>query len=218
MPNRFPLIVFDWDGTLMDSTTTIATSIQRACADLELEVPSDAAASHVIGMGLSDALAYAVPDLTTEMLPRMLERYRHHYLSRDADLRLFAGVAQLLAQLRAAGHQLAVATGKSRIGLERSFEQSGVRGLFAASRTADETNPKPDPAMLIELSDELEVELADTLMIGDTSHDLQMAQNARAAGLGVCYGAHPRAELIACRPLAVVDSVAQLRDWLFTNA
>src|SRR5271168_2257584 len=132
MSRRFELIVFDWDGTLMDSTSTIASSIQRACADLGLPVPSDEQASHVIGLGLSDALAHAVPDLPPHQLPRMLERYRHHYLSRDAELVLFGGARELLAELRAAGHALAVATGKTRVGLARSLEQSGLSESFDA--------------------------------------------------------------------------------------
>ena len=188
--HRFDLVVFDWDGTLMDSTDVIATSIQRACVDLGLPVPSDQRASHVIGLGLSDALAYAVPELPRARFPEMIERYRHHYLSRDADLPLFPGVREILAALKEEGHYVAVATGKSRVGLERALDHTGLRPLFDATRCADECRSKPDPAMLFELGDELGVRNARMLMVGDTTHDLLMASNAGAASVGVSYGAH----------------------------
>jgi phosphoglycolate phosphatase len=215
---RFDLIVFDWDGTIMDSTSTISTSIQRACADLGLAVPSDEAASHVIGLGLHDALAYAVPDLPAEQLPRMVERYRHHYLSRDGQLCLFVGIDALLAELRGRDLFLAVATGKSRVGLDRALAQSGLGAQFDMTRAADESRPKPHPDMLYEISDALGVPLSRTLMVGDTTHDLLMAANARAASLGVSYGAHPRAQLAPLATVGVVDDVAGLRTALLQDA
>jgi len=216
--HRFDLVVFDWDGTLMDSTDVIATSIQRACADLGLPVPSDHRANHVIGLGLSDALAYAVPELPRAMFPQMIERYRHHYLSRDATLPLFPGVREIIVALKEAGHFVAVATGKSRAGLDRALDASGLRPLFDATRCADECRSKPDPAMLHELSDELGVRSTRMLMIGDTTHDLQMAANAGAASLGVSYGAHPERTLEGHGALAIVGSSAQLGAWLVVNA
>ena len=214
---RFDLIVFDWDGTLMDSTATIASSIQRACADLELAIPSDVAASHVIGLGLADALAHVAPGLAPEMLPRMIERYRHHYLSRDETLVLFPEVREMIVELKEAGHFVGVATGKTRVGLDRALDSCGLRPLFDATRCADESRSKPDPQMLFELSDELGARLDRTLMIGDTTHDLQMAANARARSVAVSYGAHPHESLDGHDALAIIPSSAALRAWLATH-
>jgi phosphoglycolate phosphatase len=214
---RFDLIAFDWDGTLMDSTAVIASSIQRACADLGLPVPSDETASHVIGLGLADALAHAVPKLPKERVPEMVARYRHHYLSRDADLPLFAGVVEIVESLKRAGYFVAVATGKSRLGLDRALASVGLQSLFDATRCADECRSKPDPQMLWELGDELGVRCNRTLMIGDTSHDLQMATNAGAASLAVSYGAHDERSLEGLGALAIVGSPAQLGAWLAVN-
>ena len=145
---KYELVVFDWDGTLLDSTGAIVRAIQAACADLDLPVPSRAQASHVIGLGLGDAMRHAVPDLKPENYQAMIDRYRFHYLSGDHELSLFAGVPQMLARLQAAGHVLAVATGKSRLGLERALDHSGLRPYFSASRCADECHSKPHPQML----------------------------------------------------------------------
>ena len=218
MPARFDLVVFDWDGSLFDSTRAISRSIQLACADLGLPVPSDQRASYVIGLGLRDALEYAVPDLTPAQLPAMLERYRHHYQRQDRDIDLFPGARELLAALRARGHRLGVATGKSRAGLDRALAQAGLAHVFEATRCADETRPKPDPAMLRELGLRLAVPAGRTVMIGDTTHDLRMARDAGVAGLAVTYGAHPHADLLAEAPLACLASVAELADWLVTHA
>ena len=172
---KYELVVFDWDGTLLDSTGAIVRAIQAACADLDLPVPSRAQASHVIGLGLGDAMRHAVPDLKPENYQAMIERYRFHYLSGDHELSLFAGVPQMLARLQAAGHVLAVATGKSRRGLDHVLESKELHGVFDGSRTADETAGKPHPQMLNELMEQWGIEPERTLMIGDTTHDLQMA-------------------------------------------
>ena len=214
---RFDLIAFDWDGTLMDSTAVIASSIQRACADLGLPVPSDERAAHVIGLGLGDALAYAVPTMTQDLVPRMVERYRHHYLSRDAALPLFAGVREIVVELKEAGLFVGVATGKSRAGLDRAMRASGLDALFDATRCADECRSKPDPQMLWELGDVLGVRNERILMIGDTTHDLSMASNAGTASLAVSYGAHGAGELVGHGALAIVASPAEMRQWLASN-
>src|SRR5262247_2200968 len=135
---RYELLVFDWDGTLIDSAGTIVHCIQSACRDLGLPVPDDARASHVIGLGLNDALAYAVPGLDPRDYGRMVERYRAHFLARDADIPLFPGIKAMLSGLRDRGHLLAVATGKSRAGLARALDNTGLRALFASSRCADQ--------------------------------------------------------------------------------
>lgn len=218
MAKRFDLIVFDWDGTLLDSAAAIVTAIQNACTDLGLPPPSEARARHVIGLGLGDALRHAVPELATEDYGRMVERYRFHYLSRDHELQLFSGVHELLAELAEAGFLLAVATGKSRAGLNRALQASGLGPRFIASRCADECFSKPHPQMLHELMEELAVVPEKVLMIGDTTHDLQMARNASVGGVGVSYGAHPRSDLEALAPLAIVEHVSELAAWLRAHA
>lgn len=215
---RYRLLVFDWDGTLIDSAGAIVACIQAACRDLGLPVPDDARASHVIGLGLHDALSYAVPGLPPDQHGRVAERYRHHFLARDAQIPLFSGAEAMLVALHARGHLLAVATGKSRAGLARAFETTGLGRFFTASRCADQCAPKPAPDMLYELMDELEVAAAATLMIGDTAHDLQMAANAGVAAVAVSHGAHPKENLVALAPLECVDNIAELEQWLARNA
>ncbi|MCX7251416.1 MAG: HAD-IA family hydrolase [Burkholderiales bacterium] len=217
-PRRFDLIAFDWDGTLFDSTLLITRSIQQAVHDVGGSVPSDAQASYVIGMGLMQALAHAAPDVPPEQYPRLGERYRHHYLARQHDISLFDGVLPLLADLKSRHHWLAVATGKSRRGLDETLRHVELQGVFDGSRTADETAGKPSPQMLLELMREFGVEPERTLMIGDTTHDLQMALNAGCASLGVSYGAHDPAAFEALQPLHVAHSVRELHDWLLAEA
>jgi len=218
MAKRFELIVFDWDGTLMDSAATIASSVQAAARDLGLEPPSDERARHIIGLGLEDALRHAMPNLPGERYGELSDRYRHHYLSRDHELVLFAGVEALLEELLGAGHLLAVATGKSRLGLNRALEVSGLGPRFHATRCADECFSKPHPQMLEELMEEFGTAPEATLMIGDTSHDVQMAHNAGVPAVAVSYGAHPRSGLDALSPLQCLDSVPELAAWLKQNA
>jgi len=210
----YSLVIFDWDGTLMDSTHSIVAAIQGACRDLDLPVPSNDSASWVIGLSLEAALRSAVPELRDEQLPEFLNRYRIHYLLRDPELRLFDGVMELLATLSGMGTKLAVATGKSRVGLDRALAATALRPVFDATRCADETFSKPHPGMLFELMEVLDVPPEEVIMIGDTSHDLRMATNAGVHGLAVTYGAHARAELASCAPQAIVNNVAELREWL----
>jgi len=215
---KYELVVFDWDGTLLDSAGAIVNAIQAACRDLDLPVPDKARASHVIGLGLADAMRHAVPDLAPENYQAMVDRYRFHYLSGDHALTLFDGVPAMLARLHAAGHVLAVATGKSRLGLERALDHSGLRPYFSASRCADECHSKPHPQMLEELMAEFGTPASATVMIGDTSHDLLMAQNAGVGALAVTYGAHPHDHLLEYSPLACLNNVAELDAWLMSNA
>ncbi len=214
---RYALIVFDWDGTLLDSAHGIATSIQESSREMGLTVPSSEQARHVIGLGLQDSLRIAVPDLPVRDYPAFVELYRKHFRAREADMVLFPGVPELLSKLREAGHVLAVATGKSRQGLDRAFAATGLGSLFSASRCADETTPKPDPAMLRELMVELAHPPERLLMIGDTSHDLDMAASAGVDAVGVTYGAHPEASLRARGPKGLVSSIAELRAWLVVH-
>jgi phosphoglycolate phosphatase len=215
---KFDLIVFDWDGTLMDSTGTIVKCIQAAARDLGLPVPDHKTASYVIGLGLGDALRLAMPGMDPKYQGRMVERYRHHYLAEDQGLVLFDGVREMLADLSQQGYFLAVATGKSRVGLSRALDSVKLTSLFDATRCADETFSKPHPAMLQELTRELGQDIRRTVMIGDTTHDLQMAINAGAGGIAVRYGAHAEAELLALDPLYAASSVVDLHAWLNDNA
>ena len=218
MAKKFDLLVFDWDGTLLDSTGAIVDAVQAACRDLGQPEPPDEHARYVIGLGLADALRHSVPTLSEDQFPQMVERYKHHYLARDHELRLFDGIRELLAQLHESGFLLAVATGKSRKGLDRSLAHSGLGVYFSASRCADECFSKPHPQMLDELMAEFAVPPERTLMIGDTTHDLQMAINAGVAGLAVDYGAHSAQALDALNPLARLHTIGELARWLGTNA
>ena len=217
-PRQFDLIVFDWDGTLFDSTALITRSIQAACADLGMDVPSDKDASYVIGMGLIEALQHAAPGLPRERYPELGNRYRHHYFAKQHEIALFDGTLDMLNALRERQHWLAVATGKSRRGLDEALGSVQLKGLFHATRTADETASKPDPRMLVELMDHFGVAPERTLMIGDTTHDLQLAVNAGTPCVGVSYGAHACETFTPFDPLHVAHSVADLHDCLLRHA
>jgi len=217
-PRQFDLIAFDWDGTLFDSTAIIVRCIQEAVRDVGGTVPGDEAAAYVIGLGLMQALAHAAPDVPKEKYPELGARYRHHYMQHQDDLVLFHGVLPMLAQLKERNHWLAVATGKSRRGLDDALHATELRGVFDASRTADETAGKPHPLMLQELMRELGVEPERTLMIGDTTHDLQMALNAGCASVGVSYGAHEPSVFAPLSPRFVAHSVEELQGWLLQQA
>jgi phosphoglycolate phosphatase len=203
---------------VMDSTAVISGSIQAACRDLGLNIPDDETARHVIGLGLDQALRYAVPDMPESMRPDLVERYRHHFLAQDEAIPLFDGARETIAELHDAGYRLGVATGKSRAGLNRAMEATGMKNYFHATRTADQTFSKPDPAMLFELMDELGTSAERTLMVGDTTHDVQMAQNAKVDVVAVGYGAHTPEQLQELKPLALMGDFAELRAWLKTNA
>ena len=215
---RFQLLVFDWDGTLIDSAAAIVESLQMACTDIGLRCPSAERARHIIGLGLQDALRELAPELDERDYGRLVARYRVHFLVRDAQTALFPGIEEGLARLRARGHLLAIATGKSRRGLERALDHTGLRAHFTASRCADEGHSKPHPGMLEAVMSELCIAQESTLMIGDTTHDLKMAANAGVRSVAVAYGAHPREALAAACPEVCVDSVDELFRWLATNA
>ena len=217
-PPRFPLVIFDWDGTLADSTAVIRRALQRAADDMGYPIPSDAQASYIIGMALRPALQHAIPTLREEDLTPLTVRYSHHFTSQESEIVLFDGVREMLAALKARGHWLAVATGKSRRGLDRAFDTLGLREFFVASRCADEGFSRPHPGMLFALFEETGMTAADALMIGDTTHDLQLAENAGTAAIGVCYGAHPPHLLETHKSLALVTSVSALAAYLQANA
>ncbi len=217
MGKHFDLLVFDWDGTLMDSAAHIAAALQAAFRDLALPVPTDEKARHVIGLGLEDAMMYLHPTLERHRYEEVVERYRVHFLTGDQDIGLFPTVAEGIPSLRQEGYLMAVATGKSRRGLDRSLNVTGLSSYFHCSRCADEGFPKPHPEMLLTIMENLSVLPQRTLMIGDTTHDLQMAQNANVAAVAVAYGAHLPEVLAEMKPLGFVNSFENLMQWLRQN-
>jgi len=215
----FKLIVFDWDGTLMDSEARIVACIHAAFADLGLPVPSPEAARDIIGLGLNEAMIALRPDLGPEVRQALIERYRHHFLFVDqTPSKLFPGVLETLDWLYGRGYLLAVATGKSRRGLEQVLASTGLGERFHSTRCADETVSKPHPEMLLQIMDELGVEGRDTLMVGDTEYDMQMAANAGAQALAVCYGVHSAERLRAQGALACLADLADMPGWLKHHA
>jgi phosphoglycolate phosphatase len=212
--NNFDLIVFDWDGTLSDSTGLIAECIQLAARDLAFREPTAAEAKQIIGLGLLQSTSTLFPELSDADRMRFAERFRHHYMPRDHEAALYVGIHELLVELAHPERFLAVATGKPRAGLERAFRHTEIKSHFHATRCGDEGFPKPNPDMLIHLMDSLGVEASRTLMIGDTTHDLSLAANAGTHAVAVTYGAHPREALVPYAPRSIADSVSELSDWL----
>ncbi len=213
----YRLLVFDWDGTIINSASAIVDCICAAARDTGIAVPPRERAAHTIGLGLHDALRFAVPDLPPERYADFVAHYRKHFLACEDSMQLFDGMRELLSQLRES-NLLAIDTGKSRRGLNRALEAGNLKAYFTASRCADETNPKPHPAMLLELMEELRASREQTLMIGDTSHDLEMARAAGVDAVAVTYGAHAAEGLRACAPLGCFSSVKELNAWLNTHA
>jgi phosphoglycolate phosphatase len=220
---RFDLICFDWDGTLFDSTAIIARCIQHAVAQVGGTTPTWEQASYVIGMSIGPALALAAPDVPKTRYRELAARYHEHYVAHQNDISLFPGVVEMLEDLRTRGFLLAVATGKTRQGLNHALAQCQSKGqplgsLFDGTRTVDETAGKPDPLMLRELMDEYNVQPARTLMIGDTTHDLEMAQNAGCLSIGVSFGAHnDSAAMAKFSPLLIAPSIPALHQWLISH-
>ena len=212
---QFDLIVFDWDGTLMDSERKIVNCLRAAAQDCDLAPPAPAAARHIIGLGLEEALARLFPTLEAMAKTRLIAAYREHFLVKDStDTPLFQGVIEGLQTLHEHGYRMAVATGKARRGLERVLTLTGTSHWFCSTRCADEAGSKPHPQMLHDILAATGVGPTRALMIGDTTYDLHMARNAGLAALGVSYGVHERAALAACEPLAIVDSFPEIPAWL----
>lgn len=212
---RFELIVFDWDGTLMDSEARIVTCLQAAFQDLGLPPPSVEAARDIIGLGLDESMQRLMPSADAALRAELITTYRRHFLvTNQTPSVLFPGALEALQWVTGRGYRLAVATGKSRVGLDKSMAETGTHSLFHATRCADETFSKPHPQMLLELMDELGVRPAETLMVGDTEYDMQMARNAGVPSLAVCYGVHSADRLLAHAPLACLDSLHAFPGWL----
>lgn len=215
MPKPFTLIVFDWDGTLMDSVAKIGNCLRAAAADCALPDPGEGAARDIIGLGLREAFMTLFPQADIGALDALTARYRQHYLYDDrTEMTLFAGVPAGLEGLRAQGYRLAIATGKARRGLDHVLQLTDTAQFFCATRCADEAQSKPHPQMLHDLLKITGANADATLMIGDTSYDMEMARNAGVARLGVTYGAHPRTRLLPHGPLTCVDRFSEVCAWL----
>lgn len=211
----YRLIVFDWDGTLADSQARIVAAVQAAIHELGLPARDPQLIQSIIGLGMGDALEVLFPGQSAGLEPRFVEYYRQHFWTREPDpASLFPGVAGTLTRLQERGYLLAVATGKSRVGLARELEATGIGAIFLGTRCADESGSKPHPQMLEELMQELDCVPDETVMVGDTEYDLMMARNAGVDAVGVSYGAHPRERLLQCAPLVLLDSIAELLTWL----
>jgi phosphoglycolate phosphatase len=212
---NYRLLVFDWDGTLMDSIATIVACTQAALADAGSPGLREAIIRQAVGMGLRESAEFFFPAGTAAQQRTMIERYRYHWLETYKDKpMLFAGAAAALADLAARGHLLAIATAKGRSGLQRELDSTGIGAVVHGSRTVDECPPKPHPGMLQDLMAEFGAQPEQTLMIGDTSYDLEMAANAGVASVGVLSGSHAEAELLRLRPLALLAGVAEVPNWL----
>ncbi len=204
------IIIFDWDGTLMDSEAAIIAAMSQAYCDEHVPAPSYSAIRAIIGLGLIEAITLLTPELSSEAVARVEKNYRRHYTAQRTVPALFPGVRETLIQLRQSGYLLAVATGKSAGGLQRAIDETDLDDLFAATRTADLTEPKPSPTMLYEIMWELDAEPQETLMIGDTEYDLAMAQSAATHRAGVSYGTHPVSRLLPYDPAFVLDDFGDL--------
>jgi len=215
MNKRFELLVFDWDGTLMDSIDHIAFSLAAAAEDVNLKDLGILRYKSIIGLGLAEAMAELYPDAEQDEQTALCERYRHHFLnSRNRSSNLFEGAHDMLTSLKSSGSKMAIATGKARRGLDRVFDETGYHSMFHASRCADESGSKPDPNMLHEIMTELEISPDKTLMIGDSRYDMQMANNAGIECVAVSYGVHDCADLQEHTPLTCCNNIAELSDWL----
>lgn len=217
MKKAFELLVFDWDGTLMDSEAHIVTSMQRAAVDLGVAELSPDRVRNIIGLGLREALVKLLPGMDDEIYQSLTDRYRVHFFTDDL-CEPFAGAEQVLQGLQDQGYLLAVATGKGRNGLDRVLKSTGFERFFSITRCADEARSKPDPQMLHEIMEVMDVGPQATLMIGDTEYDLEMAHTAGAFSLGVDYGVHERQRLLTCKPLACLSTIQDLPDWLMRHS
>jgi phosphoglycolate phosphatase len=210
------LVIFDWDGTISDSVARIVSSMQRAAVDLDMAVPSYLEVQEIIGLGLTEAAFRLFPQATREQVFQLQTSYSQHYRAEDsAPCPFFPGVEETLHQLKADGYQLAVATGKSRAGLDRVLLNLGMEDFFHNSRCADETLSKPHPLMLEELLTEFDLSAEAAVMVGDTEFDMEMAVNAGMPRIAVSYGAHHADRLRAFEPLACLDLFSGIRSSLY---
>ncbi len=208
------LVVFDWDGTLMDSEVQIVACMQAAIADLGLEPRGTEAVKNIIGLGLQEAVAVLYPGSGADLITALADRYRAHWLGGARRSPLFPGVEETLYLLKDEGFQLAVATGKGRRGLDKVLGETGLGKLFDVTRCSDETRSKPHPLMLNQIMHQVGADPGQTLMIGDTEYDMEMARNAGAHPVAVSYGVHEVERLQRHAPLTCLDRITELGDWL----
>lgn len=213
-PEELRLLIFDWDGTLMDSETQIVHSMHEAIRELDLEARSADQCRDIIGLGLKEAIDALYPGRDPVFLERFVEAYRHHWFAISHDSEMFPGARETLQLLKEAGFSLAVATGKGRAGLDKVLRHTGLESMFAATRCSDETRSKPHPQMLNEILQQLDMHPGQALMVGDTEYDLQMANKAGIGSIAVSYGVHGRERLLQHQPLVCLDSISELVDWL----
>lgn len=215
MNKKFEVLVFDWDGTLMDSEAHIVACMDFAIREHGIEPAPAQQLKRVIGLGLNEAVADLLPEYQQSLHTKVADTYRDRFFSeKTAQSGLFPGVESTLQALHSEGYLLAVATGKSRRGLDKALAETGLEELFTAIRCADETSSKPDPQMLNEIKSEIDVTAGQMLMIGDTEFDLQMAVNAGVLSIGVSYGVHEPEQLQKYKPLTILDRIAELPEWL----
>jgi len=211
----YQLIIFDWDGTLMDSAQKIANCIRASARDVGIAEPDSERAKSIIGLGLQEAMRVLFPDISDRQIDQLIEAYRYHFVTGDnTEQTLFDGVPEGLQKLNDAGVLLAVATGKSRVGLDRVFESVELRTQFVTSRCADETRSKPHPQMLHEILEYTAVDPRKSIMVGDTTFDMDMAANAGMAGLGAGYGVHSEEMLMASKAIKVHATFNNVIAWL----
>ncbi|MCK5386103.1 MAG: HAD-IA family hydrolase [Gammaproteobacteria bacterium] len=215
MNHEAKLIVFDWDGTLMDSAAHIVNCLQNAITELSLEPKTSDELKNIIGLGLREALFALYPQATDEELTALVDRYRKHFFDpQTAPCELFTGARELVEELYAKDYFLAVATGKGRNGLDKVLKETGMGEFFPITRCADETHSKPHPQMMLDIIDYYGIEANEAIMVGDTEYDLQMASNAAAHSVAVTYGVHEKQRLLDCKPLTCLDSINDLHQWL----
>jgi|TARA_R110001583_G_scaffold47798_2_gene149697 phosphoglycolate phosphatase len=213
----YQVIIFDWDGTLVDSTGRIVDSMQRAARDIGLPEVPDSAVQNIIGLGLPEAIKTVWPDIQSDQLPPMSAAYAHYFVvDSQVGMDFFPEARDMLERLRS-NHRLAVATGKSRKGLDRMLDDMAIRHCFDITRCADETKSKPNPQMLVEILAELDLQPNQALMVGDTSYDLDMAKAIGMDSIGMSHGAHDESVLLACGPRAICHSIQELELWIGTH-
>lgn len=210
----YDLIIFDWDGTLMDSECKIINCFRKAADDIEIDYPGDEAVRNIIGLGLKEALAVLMPDYSDIIQQQVVDRYREHFLHLDdTEMPLFEGVEEGLRQLQRDSYTLAIATGKARIGLDIVLEHTRLGEHFVASRCADEAKSKPHPRMVLDILTETAVPADRAIVVGDTTYDIEMAHRANTDALAVCYGVHQREKLIAEKPVDCVENFTAVLQW-----
>ena len=213
--NKYSLLVFDWDGTLMDSQAQIVNCMQSAISELGLDSRTNEQITNIIGLGLEEAIIKLYPEIDTKLVTVIAQTYREYYLYKDnTPSPLFEGVRDVLDTLKMAGYDLAIATGKSRRGLNKGLSDTELHDYFHITRCADETRSKPHPQMLEEILTDHNASPAHALMIGDSIYDLQLANNTKVDGLAVSYGVHGLMLLLEQDPVGFIDDITQLPDWL----